>query len=260
MKQCEPELTLWDWLAQDSNAHYLDFIEKTGGAQGDYEIKPITNIDTNKPYSKWEANFIDWISANRATVRKSQYNEPQYKPELFQHMNGLSSEVGFNRLNTTDYSWGVFDQHNDELKIMLGGKWAFKRMKVRYDCALVRLLVQMPGHFQPWHFDTMSSWAETYPLLNPHIVTEDELVERVADGESVYDMADEHYCDEGKIVRRLVCVSEWSTGHMIELEKSFFPNWSAGDVFDIPACIWHLSANAGVDLKITAIVTGIEDD
>jgi hypothetical protein len=255
MKECEPELNLWTWLAEDSNAHYLDVIEATGCPPAwnvGYDIKAITNL------GDMEHKFLRWISANRRTCRKSQYDQPQYKGDLFQHMNSLPTQIGFNRLNTTDYSWGVFDIHNKELKDMLGGHEAFRKMGVSYDHALVRLLVQMPGHFQPWHFDTMSSWAETFPQLNPYTVSETELVARIAAGESRADMADLHTCDEGKIVRRLVCASEWDRGHMLELENSYFPNWNSGDVFDIPACLWHLSANAGINLKMTVIVTGVE--
>lgn len=252
MKPQEPDLTLWTWLAEGSNGHYLDFIEKTGNPDSDYKIKPITNL------GDMEHKFLTWISENRETCRKSQYNEPQHNPELFQHMNGLSSEIGFNRLNTTDYSWGVFDQHNDELKEMIGGRKAFKKMKVDYDHALVRLLVQMPGHFQPWHFDTMSGWAARYSELNPTVISESDLIEKLKNNESRYDMANQTTCDLGRVVRRLVCASNWDTGHMIELENSFFPNWDSGDVFDLPACLWHLSVNAGINLKMTVIVTGIE--
>ena len=260
MKAQEPDLTLWTWLADKSNSHYLDVIEKTGGVNdASQPIRPICNIENDRR-PDMEYRFLNWISENRATCRKSQYNEPQHNAKLFEHMNGLPAEIGYNRLNTTDYSWGVFDQHNDELKEMIGGHDAFRKMNVSYDHALVRLLVQMPGHFQPWHFDTMSGWAAHYPNLNPHIVTESDLVDKLAAGESRYDMADQTTCDLGKIVRRLVCASEWDLGHLLELENTYFPNWSSGDVFDIPACIWHLSGNAGINLKITVIVTGVEQD
>jgi len=252
MKPQEPDLTLWEWLETDPNSHYLDVIEKSGNPDNEDDIMAITNL------GEMEEKFLQWISDNRATVRKSQYNDPKHHGHLFNHMNGLASDIGFNRLNTTDYSWGVFDDHNDELKEMIGGRDAFDKIKVKYDRALVRLLVQMPGHFQPWHFDTMSGWAQENSDLNPHTISEEALIEKLANGESRCDMADQTICDEGKIVRRMVCVSEWDIGHVIEMENSFFPNWNSGDVFDIPACIWHLSGNAGVGLKMTVIVTGVE--
>jgi hypothetical protein len=45
---------------------------------------------------------------------------------------------------------------------------------------------------------------------------------------------------------------------MIMLENTFFPKWSAGDVYNIPANIYHMSANMGLTLKMTMIVTGVE--
>jgi hypothetical protein len=42
------------------------------------------------------------------------------------------------------------------------------------------------------------------------------------------------------------------------LENTFFPKWNAGDVYNVPMGIYHLSGNMGFKLKITMIVTGVE--
>jgi len=249
------DLDLWSWLDNKPNRDYLKLIENTGGMQ-----RYATSADINVigKLGNIEFKFLDWISANRETCRKSEYNRPAYKAHLFNTQASLPGQVGFNHHNTIDYSWGVFDEHNNELKEMLGGIEAFKKMKVHYDHSLVRLLVQMPGHFQPLHVDTMSSWAATYPELNPKIVPDDDLADKMKDIAHRLDMPDHYTCDLGKIVRRVVTASGWSYGHVLAIENMFFPTWNSGDVFDIPGGVWHLSANAGIDLKITVIVTGVE--
>ena len=258
MKECEPDLTLWQWIETDANAHYLDVCKQTGcptlAERPDAPIEPIAHI------GYMEDRVLQWIFDNRATCRISQYDAPKHNPKLdyFEHMNGLPETVGFNRLNTTDYSWGVFDTHNEELKELVGGHEAFRKMEIMYDYAIVRLLVQMPGHFQPWHIDTHSGWASRCPELNPVTFTEFEIIEKLANGETLADIAAQTKCDLGTAVRRIVTASEWDIGHLFEIENSFFPNWNSGDVFDLKAGLWHLSGNGGVNLKMTVIITGIE--
>jgi hypothetical protein len=82
----------------------------------------------------------------------------------------------------------------------------------------------MPGNFLPYHYDYMSEWRTQFPLL-----TDPQ--------------------------RKLIMVSDWHWGHVVQMENTFFPRWQSGDVFDIPVSTYHLSCNAGVELKITIAVT-----
>ena len=50
-------------------------------------------------------------------------------------------------------------------------------------------------------------------------------------------------------------ISEWHWGHMLQMENSFFPRWKSGEVYEIPKNVYHLSANAGLKLKITLNVS-----
>jgi len=255
-------IDLWEFL--DNDMHYNSVFsqhtkETDGDIPGDADSPANAEIKATLNLGPQEDKFLAFMMANRDSVRTTVYADAYHQKSLHTFMNSLPLEIGYHPGNTTDYSWGIH-QHNDELKDLLGGREAFKKIKVDYDTALCRLLVYMPGNICPWHYDIHASWAAIHPELNPHLVETPEFIKKLKNGESRYDMPDQHTCDLGKIVRRLVTISKWGHGHMIEMENAFFPRWKSGDVFTVPACRWHLSANAGMKLKMTLIITGVEPE
>jgi hypothetical protein len=85
--------------------------------------------------------------------------------------------------------------------------------------------------------------------LNPRIADGDDIVKGV-EGENI--------CDLGYVKRYLVTVNDWHWGHVLQMENSFFPQWKSGEVYDIPSNVYHLSANAGVEIKMTCSITGVK--
>ena len=63
-------------------------------------------------------------------------------------------------------------------------------------------------------------------------------------------------CDLGNIKRYFIAISDWHWGHILQIANSYFPKWKSGEVYDMPTGVYHLSANIGIRLKITASITG----
>lgn len=253
-----PEIDLWTFLDKKVNAHYKETLEETGGVYAKNEVTapivPMANL------GNIEEKFLDYIKNNRDTCQAKCYEEKAYHSENIRPYMRLPGEIGYNHRNTSEYNWGIRGNSNEELKELVGGREAFKKMKLDYDHSLTRLLVYLPGTNCPWHFDMMEGWAVLYKELNPHIVRGPEFIQALKDGKTRYDMAALNTCDRGLVKRRLITVSDWQLGHVLQMENSEFPRWESGDVYDIPPCIYHYSCNAGIDLKMTLLITSFETE
>jgi len=64
-------------------------------------------------------------------------------------------------------------------------------------------------------------------------------------------------CDLGPVRRKLLMVSTWHWGQMLQLDNEVKTHWASGDVYDIPIGQWHCSANQGIMPKITVSLTGV---
>lgn len=87
----------------------------------------------------------------------------------------------------------------------------------------VSLFVQLPGQTIPCHVDTYSSYMRRM-------------------GE---------YPDYTKLKRYMVFVNDWDWGHFFHYGNTVINQWQAGDMWDLRNGVYHGSANAGVNPKIT---------
>ena len=229
----QPELELWEFIETNADSRYInDSLKDGANLDKEYVATPKTKLDIN------EQDFIDYMMNNKDSCQKKYYEmRPYHKANAVDLMN-FPASVGYNHRNTTEYNWGLYGNSQQDLKELLGGKAAFDQMNTHYDSAIVRLLVYMPGQVLPWHQDTLNGWCREMSHLNPDYET--------------------GYCDIGKIKRDLIMITDWHWGHMLQMENSFFPRWKSGEVYEIPKNVYHLSTNAGLKLKITLNVSGVE--
>ena len=95
----------------------------------------------------------------------------------------------------------------------------------------VSLLKQPPGATNPWHYDTH------FALGQKTNSTEEYL--------------------EKNSRRYLIMLEDWHWGHFIQIGNNVLSQWKAGDIFTWPFGMWHTSANAGIEPKLTMQVTGL---
>ena len=253
-----PELTLWDWLETQPGNHYQDTMAETAGIYAkDERTEPIEAMCN---VGDIEAATYEYINTHRDLCQFKCYEEKAYHSEDIKPYMRLPGEIGYNHRNTAEYNWGLRGDSNEHLKELAGGREGFKKMKLDYDLALTRLLVYLPGNNCPWHFDMMEGWAVLNAHLNPHIVRGPEFIQAMKDGRSRHEMAALNTCDLGLVVRRMITVTPWQVGHVIGMENEYFPRYESGDCFDIPACIYHWSTNAGLKPKMTLLITSVETD
>jgi hypothetical protein len=240
-----PELDLWEFCEKQSDKAYLDYSFETGAnLDKDYIATPLTTLNINA--QEW----LDWALANKASCQKKYYECRPYHTGINKMAMDLPSTVGYNHRNTVEYNWGLYAETREQLKELLGGRPAFEQMGMDYDTALPRFMIYMPGNTLPWHFDTLNGWCREFEHLNP----------RMADGEDIKSgraKEGQNICDIGYIKRYLVMVNDWHWGHMLQMDNSFFPRWKSGEVYDIPAGVYHLSANNGLTLKMTCNISGV---
>jgi len=96
----------------------------------------------------------------------------------------------------------------------------------------ISLFIQMPGHTIWSHVDTYSSFI------------------RRTKGPANYSV----------LRRYMVFVKDWDWGHFFHYGNHCFNQWQAGDCWDLRPGIYHGSANAGVNPKITIHWSGEIND
>ena len=252
-----PELSLWDYLEKNPAAKYSTTVEEHGGLRPKEESVNIAHIGN---IGDFEDDIIAWIQDNKEWGNRKFFEERGFDnctdDRPYQNLPG---SVGYNVRNVGEYLWGVRGDTENQLKQLVGGHPAFEKMKMHMDYCNIRLLVYMPGNCIPYHLDSFVQWGKAFPELNPKIYRGD-LKKDIRENVDRYELANRSTCDLGVVRRRIVTLTEWSFGHLIMQENTHFPKWNAGDVFNIPGGIYHLSANIGIKLKITLIVTGPETE
>lgn len=250
-----PKIDLWSFIDTDADSAYLQEIKSSGAKvelDSKLEISPMSNI------GDFNADTLQWIMDNKSTCEEHFFEDDHWHSNVYSKQQRLPGTVGFSRGNTLEYLWGGNAKNSDALK-ELYGRDTFVTAGLDYDSTECKLLVYMPGNVCCLHLDMYQNWSDKHSHLNPHITHHPELERIVSeDSENRWKVAANNTCDRGRIVRRNIMVSDWHWGHIIQMESTIFPRWKAGDVFDIPACIYHLSANVGVTLKMTLICTGAE--
>jgi hypothetical protein len=86
------------------------------------------------------------------------------------------------------------------------------------------LFVQMPGHSIPSHCDTFSSFLRSNPAAWGNFKT---------------------------LERYMIFVNDWDWGQFFHLGNHVMQPWTAGDLWRLPTSVYHGSANAGINPKIT---------
>ena len=51
-------------------------------------------------------------------------------------------------------------------------------------------------------------------------------------------------------------LEDWDWGHFLQVHDNIISHWTPGDVIEIPNEVFHLSANFGIETKLTLTVTG----
>lgn len=251
-----PEVDLWDYLDRKPYLDYKQSVKEHGGQQPKEEQCEIEYLG-NMGYL--EKDIEEWVRRNPDLCNRKWYESKGFTNVDAAKHQGLPGDIGYNERNVGEYCFGIKGDSDYQLKELIGGQKAFDTMNLRMDNSLIRLLVYMPGNLIPYHLDNYVNWGETFEHLNPKINRSPGIIEALKDPNfDRFTLHERSTCDEGKVVRRLCTMSDWSWGHAIMLENTHFPKWKSGDVYNIPANIYHLSMNAGVKLKTTLIVTGVE--
>lgn len=94
------------------------------------------------------------------------------------------------------------------------------------DSAVSKGTMQTPGNIMPWHQDYFITFRRKFP-------------------------------DNPYVIRFIVFLEDWKTGHMLQAGNSVITHWCAGDAITWRPDRWHLSANCGIENKWTVNVTGV---
>ena len=251
-----PELDLFEYLDTNAAFGYKKAISEHGGAIAHKDEK--CDIEYLGNMGHLEADIMEWVKRSPHLCNRKFYESKGFTNLDAAKHQDLPGDVGYNERNVGEYCFGIKGDSDFQLKEIIGEK-AFDTMQLQMDNSLIRLLIYMPGNMIPYHLDNYVNWGETFEHLNPKINRSPGIIEALRDPNfDRFTFHEKSTCDTGKVVRRLCTISDWSWGHTIMLENTHFPKWKSGDVYNIPANIYHLSMNAGVKLKTTLIVTGVE--
>lgn len=195
--------------------------------------------------------FDAWLERNRGKLEPYTVRVQDYHRGYARIGNALPATVGYDEQNTYHM---VYD--GDDLQQLLGGDVAIRKMGLQPQRLMYRLQIQPPGSVIPWHVDSMQKWRDQNEDIHPQLYTPE-----TADTHGAMTLEEAKAyskTDEGLIGRRIVQISTWEIGHVIQMGHSFVPPWSSGMVFDSPPGLWHLTANVGIWPRISIIVTGLE--
>ena len=225
-----PEVTLEDFLETRPDKEWEEYALNTGAdITSEYDAQPLSRL-------KIDQKAFEQFMASNINVCEKKYYEKTYQKAISELTLNLPMQCGYNHRNTCEYNWGEYGDTQEKLKELLGGRKTIEGLGFHYNTASVRLLCYLPGNVLPWHFDNMGNWFKQNKNVNPNINT--------------------MTCDLGNIKRYFIAISDWHWGHILQIANSYFPKWKSGEVYDMPTGVYHLSANIGIRLKITASITG----
>jgi hypothetical protein len=227
-----PEVTLEDFLETRPDQIYEKYAISTGAdTTTEYKAKPLHRIKVIPE------EYEQFMKDNMKHCEKKYY-EKTYQKGVNELTLNLPLRCGYNHRNTCEYNWGEYGDTQKKLKYIIGGKETIEdELGFDYETSSVRLLAYLPGQILPWHFDNMGNWFKKNKNLNPDI--------------------DTMTCDMGDIKRYFIAITDWHWGHFLQIANSYFPKWKSGEVYEIPKGVYHLSANIGIRLKVTASITGV---
>lgn len=228
----QPNLDIWTYIKEQRSAEFLKFATDNGATVHDCKSTlGLVNVDVNLE------SYYDFISANKDTCQQKWFHPRDILSTESNIEMALPLAVGLHQGNTFEYNWGLYKETNDAIKRLIGEDSLLK-IGLIPDTVLARLIVYMPGHGIPWHRDTMDGWMNKFSHLNPDAKTKTS--------------------DLGPVKRKLLMLSSWHWGQMLQIDNEVKTHWASGDVYDIPIGQWHCSANHGILPKITVSLTGVE--
>jgi len=197
-------------------------------------VEKICNIDI-KP-SDWLTFSTDnfELADQNWEEPKSHYSE---KASLYASTNNL---LGRNRYNSFELNYGLHGETN-RLLLDLIGESNIKKMRLRSEFLLARLLIKLPGHGVAWHIDDIANYCKKF-------------------GDKLSINRQDKTCELGEIKRLWFPVLPWEDGHVFQISKTILANWNAGDVYEIPFGQGHASSNFGYTPQYTVSLTGIFND
>ena len=204
--------------------YYQDFLDSIEvNLTIPYKLADKISLDID--YKRFVNYFVD---------AAEEYQIKDYKPRPFHPAADMLQavclkELGYCKENTTERNVGLNSIDNTTLKNMIGTD-NFKLLGLDPKTCLVRMLEYNPGTGIPLHTDSFNAFKSKY-------------------GE-----------DGRRITRYFVAVSPWDWGHLLQVHDNVITHWKAGDAYEIPEGIYHLSNNFGIAPKYTLTVTGFVDE
>jgi hypothetical protein len=177
---------------------------------------PSVEIDTSK-FIQFSKDYFDL--ADQDYERDRLFDK---KSSLFFRANML---LGYGKKNTFVLNYGKQGNTNDVLKSLFGTN-NFKKLNLKEDTVLMRLIFKFPGNGFGWHIDG----ANSYKILFPK--------------------------ESESAVRLWMPLSEWDNGHYFQISDKLISHWKPGDTYQIPWGIPHLGVNFGYRPQITLNITG----
>jgi hypothetical protein len=127
--------------------------------------------------------------------------------------------------------FGFYSEHNTQFYQQFGNNLPAFSRKIAEACQLKHPIISMirqdPGQVIPWHQD------------------------------SFYKLRQKHQVSSSEILRCLIFLEDWKTGHYFQIAEHPLVSWKQGDIYMSPPGIYHLSGNCGLEPKFTAQVSGL---
>jgi|TARA_R100000030_G_scaffold22667_2_gene16296 hypothetical protein len=183
------------------------------------EIKKHCQIDID-PNDFFKFMSKHWMDANTAPYKPNAHYSKITNEQL-----RLTQEVGYHNGNTLKRDWGKLEQHNSELKEIIGNNH-LEKIGIDPKYTLVRLLCYEPGNVFPVHWDEYESWWKKFNI-------------------------------DATPTRYSVLINPWSWGQYLQLHTTVITNWQPGDCYIIPNKVLHCSGNGGIVPKITLTITSL---
>jgi len=162
-------------------------------------------------------NYVDEQSLNLSAVDHDFLKS--VNPELYKKQSQCK-DYGYTKHNTC-----IWKTTNQNPKIEFDWE-ADINQKLPLSHAICTVTRQDPGQVLPWHQDGFYYQKNAFP------------------NETL------------PIWRYLVFLTDWKVGHYVQFGDTVYPHWQRGDTIAWHPDTWHVTANAGLETKWTANITG----
>jgi len=248
--ELERGMDVWDYLDSGAGEEFEQWAMNAGANLTDkYVPDLICNIDTNGDLHQ---KVWAWIKDNRAIGQSRCVRPRDYHVHETKMVCGMPRTVGYSDETTHYAQW---DQPQEMLRELIGGREAFEKMRMQYERSVCRLIIYPPGTCSPYHVDSMQNWRDANKDINPHLVCWEERTEKGLTDEESKKLSQ---TDIGPLRRRILQITPWHWGHIVQLKNTVISEWTPGDVWDSAPAVWHLVANVGVMPRISVTITGVE--